>query len=307
MSESTTPRPTVGLLYNPAVPNLVDAAPELIEHIEIIPDRLWFDCGDDDPRGRFHHVHDAITTLRRCCENRLTIGHGIGLSLPSAMPLDEALLREVGETARAFGFAWYSEHMSMFLVPHGSIPNAQAGLGLPVVYCEETFEILREKLGRLRDELQCPLLLENGSIFAPIPDMEFSEPAFFNRLFERLDCAMLLDLHNLYVSWRNGAPHPQQYFDELDLDAVHEVHLAGGDELVGFYTDSHSQLTPPEVWEWSYEVLPRCRNLRAITYEFHESYFDRLGVAGLTAELEGMHTLADTIAKSRSPLARHVG
>lgn len=307
MSQSNGGRPLVGLLYNPAVPYLVDAAPELIEHIEIIPDRLWFDCGDDDARGRFHRVHDAIDTLRECCVNRVTIGHGIGLSLPSATPLDEALLSEVAQTTRMFQFAWYSEHMSMFMVPHGSIPNAQAGLGLPVLYGEETFEILQHKLARLREELGCPLLLENGSIFAPIPDMDVSEPAFFNRLFEQLDCEMLLDVHNLYVSWRNGAPHPREYFAELNLDAVREVHLAGGDELVGFYTDSHSRLTPPQVWEWAYDVLPRCRNLQAITYEFHESYFERLGIPQLTAELERLHALAQTVAENRKEAARHAG
>jgi len=305
MTDSKTTRPLVGVLYNPAIPDLVDAAPDLIEHIEIIPDRLWYDFGDDDERGRFHRVHAAIETLQRCCSGRVAVGHGIGLSLPSAMPIDEPLLREVVHTAREFDFAWYSEHMSMFLVPHGSIPNAQAGLGLPVVYCDETFEILRKKLSRLRADLGCPLLLENGSIFAPIPDMDYSEPAFFNRLFEELDCGMLLDLHNLYVNWRNGSPHPREYLAELNPDMIQEVHLAGGDELVGFYTDSHSQLTPAEVWEWAYEMLPHCRNLRAITYEFHESYFERLGLPGLTGELERMHALADALEEKRTGVAPH--
>jgi hypothetical protein len=299
MTVSKAMRPLVGLLYNPAVPHLIDAVPELIEHIEIIPDRLWFDFGNDDPAGRFHRVHAAIDTLHECCRGRVAVGHGIGLSLPSAMPIDQPLMDEVSRTAREFEFAWYSEHMSMFLVPHGSIPNAQAGLGLPVVFCEETFDILREKLSRLRAELGCPILLENGSVFAPIPDMDQSEPAFFNRLFEELDCGMLLDLHNLYVSWRNGSPHPSQYLAELNPDAIQEVHLAGGDELVGFYTDSHSRLTPADVWEWAYELLPRCRNLRAITYEFHESYFERLGLLDLTSELERMHGLVRAL-KNRS-------
>ena len=228
MTGSEMGRPLVGLLYNPAVPHLVEAAPDLIEHIEIVPDRLWYDFGDDE-QGRFHRVHTAIETLHACCQGRVAVGHGIGLSLPSAMPIDERLLNEVRLTAREFQFAWYSEHMSMFLVPNGSVPNAQAGLGLPVVYCDETFEILKRKLALLRAELGCPLLLENGSIFAPIPDMDYSEPAFFNRLFEELNCGMLLDLHNLYVNWRNGSPHPREYFAELNPDAVQEVHLAGGD------------------------------------------------------------------------------
>ncbi|MEP7363808.1 MAG: DUF692 family multinuclear iron-containing protein [Acidobacteriota bacterium] len=307
MTVSESKRPLVGLLYNPAVPHLVDATRGLIEHIEIVPDRLWYDFGNDGDRGRFHRVHTAIETLHECCRGRVAVGHGIGLSLPSAMPLDEELLEEVRQTAKQFQFAWYSEHMSMFLVPHGSVPNAQAGLGLPVIYCEETFEILRAKLARLRTVLNCPLLLENGSIFAPIPDMDYSEPAFFNRLYTELDCGMLLDLHNLYVNWRNGSAHPSEYFAELNLNAVQEVHLAGGDELVGFYTDSHSRLTPGEVWDWAYDLLPRCPNLRAITYEFHESYFERLGIDGLTSELERMHALADTLAAREEGVASHAG
>ena len=296
MSGSPPKRPLVGLLYNPAIPHLVSAAPDLIEHIEIVPDRLWFDFGNEDPSGRFHRVHGAIQTLHDCCRGRVVLGHGIGLSLPSAMPIDEPLLHEVKETARAFEFSWYSEHMSMFLVPHGSVPNAQAGLGVPVLYCQETFDILAEKLSILRNELGCPVLLENGSIFAAIPDMDYSEPAFFNRIFEDLDCGMLLDLHNLYVNSRNETLHHGEYLAELNPDAVHEVHLAGGDELVGFYTDSHSRLTPPDVWEWAYDFLHRCSNLRAITFEFHESYFERLGISALIGELERMHDLASALA-----------
>ncbi|HVS09521.1 MAG TPA: DUF692 family protein [Planctomycetota bacterium] len=284
------------MLYNPAVPYIIDAAPELVQYIEVVPDRLWYDFGNDDSRGRFHRAHGAIETLRRCCRGRVVAGHGIGLSLPSAMPIDGPLLDQVIRTHRDLGFAWYSEHMSMFLVPHGSVPNAQAGLGLPVVYCQETLDILCDKIKRLTSELRCEILLENGAIFAPIPDMDYSEPAFFNRLHDEAGCGMLLDLHNLYVNWRNGAPHPREYLAELDPGLVQEIHIAGGDELVGFYTDSHSRLTPAPVWEWAYEFLPRCNNIRAITYEFHESYFERLGIDALTAELERMHELADTVA-----------
>ena len=70
----------------------------------------------------------------------------------------------------------------------------------------------------------------------------------------------------------------------------------GGDELAGFYTDSHCGLTPPDVWEWAYEFGPRFKNLRAIVFEFHESYFGKLGLQGIAGELERMHLLADSLA-----------
>ena len=83
---------------------------------------------------------------------------------------------------------------------------------------------------------------------------------------------------------------------------MQEIHIAGGDELAGFYTDSHSRVTPREVWDWAYQFGPRFRNLRAIVFEFHELYFERLGLKGIVGELERMHELADALASGR-----HVG
>jgi uncharacterized protein (UPF0276 family) len=236
-------------------------------------------------------------------EGRVVAGHGIGLSLPSAMPLDPELLDQISALSAELGFAWYSEHMSMFLTPHGSVPNAQAGLGLPVVYDEETCLILGDKLGQLRAALGCPLLMENGSIFTDIPEMEMTEPEFFNRLHRETGCGMLLDLHNLYVTARNGNVTPEEYLEAIDPDAVQEIHTAGGDVLSGFYTDSHSRLTPEEIWPWAYEFIPRFKNLRAITFEFHESYFERLGIDGIAGELERLHELAAYCGKESAAYA----
>jgi uncharacterized protein (UPF0276 family) len=72
---------------------------------------------------------------------------------------------------------------------------------------------------------------------------------------------------------------------ELDLTAVEEVHVAGGNELDGTYLDSHAGPCPEEVWDLLAAVVPRAYRLRGITYEFHESYFPSLGLAGVQREL----------------------
>lgn len=294
MNASKT-RPRVGVLYNPTTPGLLAHAPSLIEHLSVMPDRLWFDFGDGTHTGRrFHRAHTAIHDVARAVsEGRGLAGHGLGLSLPSAMPLDETMLAEVAAvSADLGGFTWYSEHLNLFVTPKGGVPNAQAGLGLPVVYDEEAFGIIAAKLRRLAEVLKCPLLLENGSFFTPVPEMPMTEPEFLNRLHREGLCGTLLDLHNLLVGARNDGPDPVRYLEALNLDAVEEVHLAGGDDDGGFYMDSHSTRTPELVWEWAFEYLPRCRNLRAITFEYQESYFDDIGLPGLTTELERMHELA---------------
>ena len=290
-------RPLVGLLNNPVVPSIIAYAPDLVEYVDVIPDRLWYDFETAESGGRrFRRVTGAIEELKQCARGRVLGGHGIGLSLPSAMPIDLEMVGAVAALAHELDLQWFSEHLSMFLVAHGSVPNAQAGLGLPVAYDEETFAVIRDKLRILQRALGCDLLLENGAIFTPVPDSDMSEPEFLNRLYAEAACGTLLDLHNLYVGERNGVLSPRDYLERLDPDCVQEIHIAGGDELAGFYTDSHSGRTPDAVWEWAYAFAPRFRNLRAIVFEFHESYFEKLGLAGITRELERMHALAGELA-----------
>jgi uncharacterized protein (UPF0276 family) len=197
------------------------------------------------------------------------------------------------------GFTWYSEHLSVFIAPRSSVPNAQAGLGLPLAYDEESYDIVGAKLRVLRDALGCPVALENGAFFTPVPDSDMSEPEFLNRLHRAEGCGTLLDLHNLYVSWRHGGPSPDDYIADLDPDAVWEIHLGGGDDFAGFYMDSHSSLTPPEVWAVATRHAPRFPRLRAITFEFQETYYEAIGRQGILDELRRMHALA-----ARCELAR---
>ena len=288
-------KPLVGLLYNPMVPSVLDHAPELVECLEVIPDRLWYDLGPVQRGRRFRQVHGAMEQVKRLSERRTVAGHGIGLSLPSAIPLDREEVDHIAAIAVELDFQWYSEHLSVFHAPHSSVPNSLTGFGLPVVYDEETFGILRSKLSKLRAATGCELLLENGTFFAPIPEQPMSEPEFLNRLYAELGCSTLLDLHNLYASWRNGGQEPMDYLEQLNPSCVREIHLGGGDFVEGFYTGSHSDLTPHLVWTYACSIAPTLRNLRAITFEFHESYFEKIGLAGIVRELEKIHNLSEAV------------
>ena len=54
--QSRSSRPTVGLLNNPAVQGIIDAAGSLVERVAVMPDRLWFDLGLE--------VGQAVSTRR---------------------------------------------------------------------------------------------------------------------------------------------------------------------------------------------------------------------------------------------------
>jgi hypothetical protein len=80
-----------------------------------------------------------------------------------------------------------------------------------------------------------------------------SEAAFLREVLRRTGCGLLLDLTNAHVSCTNHGRDARAYLDELPLDAVAEVHLAGfardadaaGDPLL---IDSHGCAVAEVVW-----------------------------------------------------------
>jgi uncharacterized protein len=176
-----------------------------------------------------------------------------------------------------------------------------AGLALPLPWDHDLLEMLCERVGRVQDMLGTRLLLENGVVHTPVPDCDMSEEDFVNALVRRTGCGLLLDLHNLHVNAVNLGIDPDLYIDRLDLDAVGEMHVAGGNRLFGAYLDSHAGACPAEVWRLLRRTAPRCRNLAGVTFEFHESYFPGLGEAGVLKELDRMRA---ALARPEAPSCR---
>jgi uncharacterized protein (UPF0276 family) len=291
-------QPLVGVLYNPDIPIVLDAIGERVDFVEVVPDRLWHDSGVG-ARRRFSRLRAAISELRRYAQDRPLVGHGVGLSLPSAAPLDEQLLAEVVASHRTLNYRWYSEHLDLLATPDHSLHDTEVGIGLPVVLDDETLESIGGKVRRLGEALETRILLENSTMPAGMLEQDMSEPEFFNRLYRRTGCGMLLDLHNLYANTLNLGVSADDYLAELDSDIVVEIHLTNADRLIDVQTDSLIRQTPDEIWQWASDWAPRFRNLTAITYEHREPYHRRLGLGGIGRALELMHDLANRIGKSR--------
>lgn len=294
--------PTSGLLMNPTTPEILREAGDLVEHLAVIPERLVYDFGPCSPTGqRFHHPRGWLEDVQQMVQGRPLTAHSFGLSLPSVRPLDGAMVSEMAWISEQLGgFDWFSEHLNVTIPSWQTDPHSNTSIALPVSYDQEVYGLLSQKLRLLRSRLNCRLLIENPATMIPLPEMEMSEPAFLNRLHRDGLAGTLLDLHNLLVSARNGGIDMGRYLEALDPAAVEEIHLAGGDEWDGFYTDSHSQLTPEELWDVAADFVPRCTNLRAITLEYNESYFEDFGIDGVVAELERMRRLCRTAATAGS-------
>jgi uncharacterized protein (UPF0276 family) len=274
----------VGVLYNRALTDLLLAEELPVDYVEIIPERSWTDRGRGATPRFLEHPRD-IARIEALAQIYPLVAHGVGLSIASAAAFDLGYVEQLARWRRRFGLCWVSEHLAAVQVSGNGVVDHHAGVALPLAWDEELLHLVTARVRHAVDGLQCSLLLENGVVFTPVPEPDMSEVEFLNRLTRESPCRLLLDLHNLYVNSVNLGVDANAFVRDLDLTAVAEIHIAGGNEFGGFYLDSHAGACPPQVWELLEQVAAHCTGLRGITFEFHESYFPQLTAAGLEREL----------------------
>ena len=278
------PRLGVGVLYNAALPDFLRANLDLVDYVSVIPDTFWSDEG----RGatpRYQELEADVDFLEWLAARTPLVAHGIGLSIASAEFFDDEYVNQVAEWQRRYDFRWHSDHLSFVRVvdEHGHDHNA--GLAIPFPYDKDMLALIAERARLVQDRVPAPFLLENNVSYIDIPDQDMSEPEFLNTLTQEAGCGLLLDVHNVVVNATNHGFDAVAFVNEIDLTRVGEVHVAGGTELAGMYTDSHSGASPAAVWELLDVVVDSSTNLCGITFEFHESYYPRLKWDGIREEL----------------------
>ena len=142
-----------------------------------------------------------------------------------------------------------------------------------------------DRIDQVQRKVEMAFIIENNVYYIDIPDQDMTEPEFLNRLTARTGCGLLLDVHNVYTNARNHGFDALAFLNQIDLTRVVEIHIAGGNEIGGMYTDSHAGPCPEPVWQLLEHVVPKAPNLCGITFEFHESYYPLLGEDGIRAQL----------------------
>jgi uncharacterized protein (UPF0276 family) len=282
---SSLPTLGVGVMYNPALPDFLRTDLDALDFLEITSDMFWTDHGRA-ARPRFEELESWVDVLEWMLPQRPVIAHNIGLSIGNAGLFDLDYVDHLARWQRRYGFPWQSDHLSFAEIASADGTTRHAGVAVPLPYDREVLDLVVERVDRFQQALGVPFLLENSVYFVTFGDQDMSEPRFLNEVTRRTGCGVLLDVHNLYANARNHGFDAVAFLDELDLGTVVETHIAGGTEYAGMYTDSHSGPCPPPVWDLLAHVVPRAPSLRAVTFEFHDSYYGRLGPAGVRSELE---------------------
>ena len=290
-SIADAPKLGVGLLYNPVLPDFVLGEPDKFDYLEFIPDREWEDKGvaAASRHGMFETSRAFFARVR---EQKPLVCHSIGLSIGSAGIFDTGHIAQIARVHAEFNIAWHSDHLSFARVPLTD-HEMHTALSLPVAYDEEMLAMITERVHHVRSVVPRPFLLENNVYYVDQPEQEMTEPAFLNRLSHESGCGILLDLHNVYVNAINHHFAPETFLRDLDFDRVVELHIAGGDMLLDFYTDAHSGPVAQPVWDLVEQTLRAAPGIRGVTFEFHESSYPMLKHEGIRAELDKARRLWD--------------
>ncbi|UUU25569.1 DUF692 domain-containing protein [Streptomyces sp. DSM 40750] len=193
------------------------------------------------------HIPESLLRLR---ERGVTVvPHGVSLGLGGADRPDEQRLRSLAERAEALGAPLVTEHIA-FVRAGGALtasPQLEAGHLLPVPRTRDALDVLCENVRIAQDALPVPLALENIAALINWPGEEMTEGQFLYDLVDRTGVRLLIDVANLHTNHVNRGEDPAKALDELPVEAIAYVHVAGGFERDGVWHDSHAHPVPQQV------------------------------------------------------------
>lgn len=214
-----------------------------------ILDVAFWEVSPENHMRRGGYFPWALSKVR---ERYPLVTHGLTLSLGAVDEPPPEYLAELKQEIERMGSPWHSDHLCFStagpLVLHDL---------LPLRLCKHTADRAAERLMRVQDALGVPMAFENISWYAHPGAPEIPETEFINRVLERSDAWMLLDVNNVYVNAQNHSFDPYAFISELPLERVIQIHVAGHTELEdGMLLDTHgAPIIDPvyELLEWTLE------------------------------------------------------
>lgn len=282
LSERGLPALGVGITYSSAIEPILERHPDLVDVVEVEPQTTWIETRDErEPYRVSTEVLDHIAELPG-----RKIVHSIGVPVGGTVRPEPHQLELLRRTIAHFGSPWASEHLSW-----NATDEFRTGFFLPPRQTPAGVETAAKSIRDLQATLPVPIAVETGvNYLQPRPD-EMPDGAFVAAVVEKAGCGLLLDLHNIFANAVNGRQSIDDFVNQLPLDRVWEIHLAGGFEMEGFWLDAHSGAIPDPLFEIAKSVVPALPNLKAIIFEMYPSFVPVAGYDTIRAELERLHEL----------------
>jgi len=213
---------------------------------------LWFEV---HPENYLMDGGPRLAWLQAIREHHPVALHGVSLSLAGPDAPDPVHLRRLAQLAERIEPVLVSEHLAWSRAGGHYLPEL-----LPVPRTAATLARLAANISRTQDVLKRRIALENPSHYLRMDQHSWSEPEFLHELVRRTGCGLLVDVNNVHVSACNLGIDARQYLDQLPVDDILEIHLAGHSadaSLPGLLIDSHDAPIAAPVWALYQHLLAR--------------------------------------------------
>jgi len=169
--------------------------------------------------------------------------HGVGLSIGSVDPLDEAHLARLAALVGRFDPLLVSEHLCW-----SSFGARHANDLLPLPHSREALDHVVPRIAKVQERLRRQVLVENICAYVQPPG-EMPEWEFLAEVARRSGCGILLDVNNVWVNAANHGFDPRAYIEAIPAALVGQYHLGGFEPTPAALVDTHGTRVSAEVWE----------------------------------------------------------
>lgn len=240
MFEKNIPNLGIGIgLRIPHYNDILEKKPP-IDWFEIISENFMVEGGK------------PLEILEKILESYPVVQHGVSLAIGSPDPLDFDYLKKLKNLTKLTKTPWVSDHLCW-----GRLPGAHYHDLLPLPYTQEVIDYVAERARIVQDYLELPFALENLSSYVAYTQDQMPEWEFYASVVEKADIYMMLDVNNIYVSSRNHYFDPLDYVNNIPLERVLQIHLAGHTDCGTHVIDTHDDYVKNEVWDLYAKVYPR--------------------------------------------------
>lgn len=206
--------------------------------------------------------------LKEVSEKYPITTHGLSLSIGSPDPLNWDFIKEIKTFIKEYNIKVYSEHLS-----YSQSNNAHLYDLLPIPFREDAIKHIVDRIKQVQDYLEIPIALENVSYYTPVA-AEMDEATFISSIVKESGCNLLLDVNNVYVNSFNHGYDAHEFINNLPLDAVAYMHMAGHEQVEeDLIIDTHGQPIIKNVfdlYEWTLPKLNKVPVLLERDFNFPE-------------------------------------
>ena len=204
---------------------------DVIDFFEVAPEN-WLPFGG------------ALAKQLRALTEQYTFScHGLSLSLGSPDPLDLDFIKAVRAFLQQHQIKLYSEHLS-YCSAGGHLYDL-----MPIPFTLAAARYTAERISQVQDILGQQLVVENVSYYAA-PGQEMSELEFMLEVLTQADCALLLDVNNVYVNSVNHGYNAKNFIQALPTARIRCGHIAGHyQQTESLLIDTHGAAVCEPVWQ----------------------------------------------------------